>query len=225
MNPECPPIEEFEALLSLDASDPRRVHLGDCPRCRARVLAFTSFMAIGPLPEGIRLDDARRRLTQSIQRETGAVQPNVERRAPLWSWFRAGRFTWRPVLALASAALVIGIGTYRIAVRDRHSEPVLRSASPAVSTGTPLASSVDGSGGLQVSWGAIPRSDGYRLHFYGTDLKEIAVIDAGPETSLRISRERLVTLGSSGTPVFWRVASVRSGDEVSLSPPATLTLP
>lgn len=222
---ECPPIEEFEQLMTLASSDPRRGHLVDCPRCRARLLAFASFMAIEPLPDGIRVDDARRKLTEAIQREVGAPRPIADSRVSLWSWFRSGHLAWRPALAVACAVVVMGIGAYRLVVWNHPPEVVLRDSSPAATVGTPLTSAPDATGGIRVRWVAIPHADVYRLHFYSADLKEVAAIDAGHETTLLLTRDRLAQLGSPGSPTFWRVASIRNGDEVSLSPPATLILP
>lgn len=224
MNRECPPLEEFEELAALEMADPRRVHLENCPRCRARLTAFRSFMEMKPLPVGVRMDDARRHLTEAIRREAASPLQWTLPRRPSTSWFRFARPIWRPVVGFASALLVVGI--FLQVTRDRGADypPVLRDVgTPQAARALPVGAVLD-NGSIQLRWRSIPAAEGYRVLFYGVDLAELLRLEAGSDTTLNVPYEQVARLGAPGSSVFWRVAALQNGDAVSLSPPATLAL-
>ena len=224
MDANCPPIEMFEDLLMGDPDDPRRTHMNDCPRCRARVTAFAAFMQIDPLPEGARLEEARRHLTASLRDEVERPSPSRKARTP-FSWFRISGPIWKPALGLASLLLIVGIFLRVGSDRRIETGPVLRDAAPAASAGTPLMSGVSAGGGMELRWREVPSAEGYRVHIYGSDLVELSVLEVRSDTSITLTPDRLAALALSGKPVIWRVGIVRNGDEVSLTPPATFRLP
>jgi hypothetical protein len=224
MDANCPPIEMFEDLLMGDPDDPRRMHMNDCPRCRARMTAFATFMQIDPLPEGARLEEARRHLTASIRDVAARRSPSRKAWTP-FSWFRISGPIWKPALGLASILLIVGIFLQVGPDRRIETGPVLRDAAPVAPPGVPLVSGASAGGGVQLRWRAVPSAEGYRVHIYGSDLVELSVLELRADTSITLSPDRLAALASSGKPVIWRVGIVRNGDEVSLTPPATFRLP
>ncbi len=225
MNRDCPPIESFEELLSLDPEDPRRVHLDRCPRCHARMTAFTAFMEVHPLPEGVRMEEARRHLSDAIRRESEIRSRGARSFPSPFAWFRFGRLIWKPALGFATLLLLAGIFLRGGGDRGVDTPPILRDAGAPRAAGAPLVSDRAAGGAIQLRWRSIPESESYRVLLYGTDLVEISRIDAGRDTTIVLTPDVLARLGESDTPIIWRVAAVRMGDEVSLSPPATILLP
>jgi hypothetical protein len=224
MKQGCPPLERFEELLRLDPGDPRRAHLEDCPRCSARVTAFQSFLTMRPLPEGIDLDEARRRLSQALRQEV-AGRERASRSRPS---FPSGFFLWprwKPALGLA-AALALGVILVRTTLDRRpDQEIVLRGdsgAGPAVVLLQPVPAE---DGALLLRWRKAQDAEGYRVLIYGPDLAEIARIEAGGDTALVLTAARLSQLARPGSAVFWRVATLGRGDQLSLSAPSILRLP
>jgi hypothetical protein len=224
MNRDCPTIESFEELLSLDPEDPRRLHLERCPRCHARLTAFTAFMDVHPLPAGVRMDEARRRLSDAIRRESETRSGGTRSFPSPSSWFRFGRLVWKPALGVATLLLIGGI-FLRGGDHGVDNPPVFRDAGVPQATGAPLVSDRAAGGAIRLRWRSIPASEAYRVLVYGTDLSELSRLEAGRDTTIVLSPDVLARLGGSGTSIFWRVAALRMGDEISVSPPATLFLP
>jgi hypothetical protein len=217
----CPPVESFEELLRLDARDPRRAHLDDCPRCRARLIAFRSFVERRPMPAGADLGDARRRLSAAIRAEIEQESPRHRlwpRRPRPWRM----QLLWKPALGLVAAGVLVILLLRPAGQGSGDGALVLRGEGPAPAA---LAADRAPDGSLRLSWPAVPPAEGYRVMLYGRDLAEIARLEAGRDTVLVLSAERVARLGPSGGAVFWRVAALEGGEPVSLSAPATLQLP
>lgn len=222
----CPSIERFEDLMALDPSDPRRAHLDTCPRCRSRMIAFGAFMEVHPLPDGIRLDDARKQLSKVIREETSGA---IERRR--WRGLRllASGFAspYRRV-AIGAASLALAVAVFLQVTGERQKRPPFSLRGPEP-TGelvvSPPTHSVLAGGALDLRWRAMETADGYRLLFSRPDLTEILRVEAGADTHLVLPAERVGELGSPGSVVFWRVVALHDGDTIAQSPPATIILP
>lgn len=235
----CPPIERLEELIALDAGDPRRAHLESCPRCRSRMLAFTSFMEVHPVPDGARLEDARKRLSKVLREEvasragdapSAAQASTATERRPrrglrlLLDWLAP-----RPrQVAVGLAALAVAVVVI-IQVREERQDgsPLhLRGPeAPGWMAAAPGLHSVRADGALELRWPAMEGAEGYRLVFSGPELMEILRIEAGADTQYVLPAETVSELGSTGSTVFWRVQALRGGDTITQSPPGTLTLP
>jgi hypothetical protein len=224
MNSTCPPLESFEKLLALDPDDPRRVHLEECPRCSARLTAFMSFVKPEPLPAGVRLDDARTRLTEAIRREAILAQ-STGRSLPFADlWDRISRPVWRPALGLVSLLLILLVIVRVTDQGGRESPSLLRGGEPFRDSGSPT-SLVMPDGSFELRWPIVDGADAYRLLFYGTDLVEILRIEAEADTRMTLPRARLSQLGAAGSTVYWRVQALHGGDPVALSQPLPIRLP
>lgn len=251
MNSECPPLESFEDLLALDGDDPRRLHFHECPRCRARAIAFQAFLEPGPLPEGARPGEARVHLSRLIRAEAERrVEPRAERTMELevertfrpaseplaerpgdsrgmWAsmaaWFRPG---WRPMIGLASVVVVVFL-IARVAVdRPQTEAPVMRGGGVAGEFESSLpraAATADGA--LSIDWRALPGASRYAVAFYSLDMSEILQVGTVDSTRLTLPSSILQRLGRSGTVVFVRVLAIDRGDPIARSAPVTLTLP
>lgn len=227
----CPPVETFEDLLRLDARDPRRMHLDDCPRCRARLIAFRSFLERRPLPAGADPGDARRRLSAAIRAESereGRPRPSRPRLPRFWRI----QILWKPALALIAASMLVvlllrpaghGPDVHSPADHSPADGSLVLRGQPSASM--PLVADWAPEGSVRLSWPAVPSAEGYRVMLYGTDLEEIARLEAGRDTMLVLTAAQVARLGPSGGAVFWRVATLAGGEPVSVSAPATLQLP
>lgn len=225
MNQDCMPIENLVELITLDPDDPRRAHLDACPRCRARLAAFRSFLEMHPLPEGARPADARKRLSRAIRQETSISQRSRSRPGP-WSFLEIlRRPRWQ-----AAAGLVVATGAVVLLLQlteRREEQPILlRGAEGTESVeGSVPAHSVQADGAVELRWPSMADADEYQILIAGLDLEEILRVEAGPETQILLAAETVRDLGRPGSVVFWRVSALRGGDRIALSPPATLTLP
>jgi hypothetical protein len=232
MNENCPALETFEDLLRLDPADPRRRHLDECPRCRARGIAFASFMRGGELPPGTRLEEARIELAASLEREIArgsqrAQGRSSERRPRPWEGLeRFFRLLWKPAAGLAAVALVLL--ALRIAERPAtapEGRMAVRDASRAVSVAAPLRSELGPGGSIRLRWSPVAEADGYKVLLFSPGLQPIGEFEAGSDSMLTLASDRLAGIRPAGSVVFWRVAALRNGDTISLSAPAALRLP
>lgn len=223
MKQGCPPLESFAQVLLLHPGDPRRAHLEDCPRCSARRIALQSFLTMEPLPEGIDLDEARKRLSLAVRRQAAEAEFAGRRKpATLRGLLLLPR--WKPALGLA-AALVLGTILIRSTLDRRTDSEILLRGDGATEQALVLLPPVAGSdGSIVLSWRKAPGAETYLVMIYGPDLAEIARFETGSDTTLALPPARLSGLGPRGTVIFWRVATLQHGDQVSLSAPGTLRL-
>jgi len=209
MNGACYPMDELDRVAALPAGDPRLAHLADCPRCRARLASYRSFVR-ATVAAGADPDDAEPRLMQAFIRAI-ATTPRVRpRRLRL-----AKGSAWRPAFALAGV-LVAVVGLWRFGETRRPGAaepPVLRGEAAAVPAPLPLAVRVLADGRLLLAWRRQPAAEQYRVALHGADLAEAARVEAGNDTTVSVSR---------GAARFWRVIALRGGDEIGSSALAPL---
>ena len=80
----CIDIEKIAEILELQADDPRRIHLEECPRCSSALLAYRAFLKAETV-SGSDPDEAEARLEAFIQSKIGntssgeAVDENILR--------------------------------------------------------------------------------------------------------------------------------------------------
>lgn len=241
---ECYPVEALADVDGWAADDPRRRHLADCPRCRARLAEYRSFVA-AVAPSGADPDDADRRLTAFLVRaaagEAGlsaagradgptpgpaagpAVSPEV--RLPARRPRRPLRVPfWRPTLA--AAAVVVGLlGIWRAVDTGWQGggERVLRGESPAPAAAPilqPVSALPDGR--WQLAWSAVEGADGYTVVLHAADLTEVARLEAGTWTTLALARPPAASSPPGRAPSLWRVVARRGGDTLASSALAAL---
>ncbi|MCB9513646.1 MAG: hypothetical protein H6694_04950 [Candidatus Latescibacteria bacterium] len=81
MADSCPTVEVLADLAALPADDPRRRHVQDCPRCRARLLDYQDFLAGGAPVSAASLEDALDRLDAALRDATADPGPAPRSRA------------------------------------------------------------------------------------------------------------------------------------------------
>ncbi len=75
MTDRCPSVVEIVELARLPEDDPRRIHLRECPRCRAVLISYRSFMDAGAAEATPGRERARRRLAAVLAAECGEEVP------------------------------------------------------------------------------------------------------------------------------------------------------
>jgi len=220
MKSDCPPVESFERLLRLHPADPRREHLGRCPRCRARAIAFRSFLESGPLPQGANLAAARDGMTKTLQAEIRG--PVAFARLPRWRP-RLSR-PWAAVAFSGAIAAVLLVLVSPTLLKQRD-DVLLRGAPATQAQLVLLPAETLPDGALLLRWHPLPGAESYRVTLFGQNLEELAQVSAGAAEFLEIPAGNLAALGPRGSALFWRVEALVGGDPVALSAPASLSLP
>lgn len=206
MTSDCIPVASLVSLDTLADDDPGRIHVERCPRCRARLASYRSFLRADDV-EGADPEDAEGRLSAALA--LLAAGRDADRGAP--GFARAlrlpARRAMRSVLSLA-AVLVVAAGLWRALMPSPAGEPgalVLRG--DAVPPNAPLAlpSRSLPDGRLSLAWRRQPEADGYRVILHDADLAEVARVDAGADSTVVVL---------SGVARFWRVVALREGDEI-----------
>jgi hypothetical protein len=193
-------------------------HLQSCPRCRALVTSYRTFMEADEIPAGADLADARARMRQALAWEVQrAEEDNMHpfRRAMTGLVENMWSPAWKPALA-AAALLVIVFGIYRFADQGpgRQGPPVLRGEPQVredIISGTSAVVQADGS--YRLTWSAVTSVDSYLVIFYDTNLMELEPISAGASTELVLDPGWSDRFAAAG-PRFWRVLGLRARDEV-----------
>jgi hypothetical protein len=223
MSPECFSAEELARVLEVDPGDPRRRHLDECPRCRARLRAFQTFMAPPDVPEGADPRDAQRRLDAVVDAlgKEPARPRAVRGRSSLPEWLTGP--VWRPALA---AAAVLVVASVLVATLTPRRELVLRGL-PGDGARAELrleAARVTGVG-TELRWSPVPGEVRYRVDLFGSDLREIARLAPTPETRLVVTRSMVPDGVVAGTTLLWRVTALTDSGLVAVSPVGSLRAP
>jgi hypothetical protein len=222
----CLAAEEIAEVLSLGAGHPRRRHLDECPRCRALVTAYHDFLEPAAVPEGARPAEAGTWLSEELARAIGSSSPPARPARGQSLLQRVGDFfaapALRPVWAAAAVVVVAGVVLTTLQLRP-EGEPVLRGERPAALALEPAQPGPAAS--LRLRWQPLEGADSYQVRVYSTGLEELARLEpvANPEMVLR--REQLPPGIAPGATLLWRVAALRGGDDVALSPVGRLRAP
>jgi hypothetical protein len=192
-----------DELADLAADDPRLAHLEECPRCRAVMMSFESFMDPGDIPAGADVADANARLTAALDQEISVVRP-----APtFWTPFRV-----RSLSAVAAVLIVaVGLSLFGSGPEVISTEgPVLRGVG-APAAPFRIAMSKQENGAFWLSWPGVEGATGYRVVVYGEDLEVISGFDAELATAFKLE--------PPAGAAFCRVIAFRDGDELGTSEP------
>lgn len=221
--PDCPPMEQMEAWLALDASDERRAHLDACPRCRANVAAYRAFMQGAETPLA-RADEADAALALAIERELAPARVTPADTRARRPWF-AGLLealaapALRPAWSVA-AVLVVAGGVW-IATQKPAERMVRGTDSARIET---LAPSLSGSG-VELAWQRVSGADRYDVAFFALDLSDLAHADGLAEPRLMLHRDALPAGLVPSQKVLWQVIAYAGERELSRSVTQAVTLP
>jgi hypothetical protein len=231
---DCLSPSDLEDLRASSERDPRRAHVAGCPRCRALLAEYESFLAARAPASAMDFAAADARLDAF---RASHIAPAAEAaRAERASNARGG-FAWgsllqplrRPLPAFAAAAAVLALVWFGPRLLGLPSgEGVLRGSNttpPAsVLTVRPAARLADGS--ISLSWNTVANADAYEARFYTLELEEIRRIGPFTETRLQLTPERAAELfGLKRESVLCQIVALRDGDEIARAPAFALKRP
>ena len=210
---ECIPLE---VLGTLDAEDPRRLHIERCARCSAMLAAYREFVR-ADAPGRARMRDADARLAAFIAERvehvdakyTGPVAGAPRRPRGRWFQIPALRF-----VATTALFLLIAVAVTRF-LPDSKEELVLR-GDPRAAFSLEVPRTLD-DGALELSWASVADADAYQVTILGTDLSEVFRLPVTHET--RVSLD-VGVLPAQATR--WQVTALREGGVIAESSPAIL---
>ncbi len=235
------------SVLELPDDDPRRLHLGECPRCASILVAYQAFMKAEPA-EGSDPAGAEERLGAFIRSNINPVSSGAmsegdavetsgedldedivsgrfieEESSPDRGFLAAvaGALFARPVWMTAALVVIAGGLVWWSPWTSR--QPVLRGISTEEEQGSRLelaepVAMEDGS--LLLAWSPQRGADSYKVCLYNADLSEITCFEAIPGVTFLLEHSMV----PSGAPekLLWMVKALDHGDEIAISPPAAL---
>ncbi len=219
----CLDPADLDDLLAAPADDPRHAHVRDCPRCRALVSEYASFLAADSKHPGLDAADAKARLDR-FRSELFAEAPVVRRvvapRRP--SFFEALVATFsRPVPAVALLAAVSAIAWFAPrALTPGSREVVLRGGSTADAREQVIVSAPKSlsDGALVLEWRQVPEATGYEVRFYSVALEELKRIGPAPAISAIVPAADVRALRAAhGESVLCRIVALRNDEEIAHS--------
>jgi hypothetical protein len=237
MTDPCFGPEQWDEILRLDPSDPRRSHLDTCPRCQARLLVYQEFLEDVSSPPGADPGDAAANLRTAFEQELRSaalyrVSPGRERRDRTVPPERAARFRWprlRLPWTLAAGVLVIGVLIAGLEIRSgRERIDVLRDLperpSSVPSGGPdPISTREREGGAIELHWRRAPGADGYRVRLFGSDLADLVQLGPVVDTLYVLHRDEIP--GQAGRTIGWQVAALAGGRPFATSRPGTVHIP
>lgn len=210
---ECIPLEVLGTLGTLDAEDPRRLHIEHCARCSAMLAAYREFVrADAPGRAPIRDADARLAafIAERVEAEGTETGGGVARR-PRGRWLHMPVFRF---VVTTAAFLLVAVAVTRF-LPDSSEELVLRGDPRAAFSLQPPRT--QGDGALELAWEPVANADAYQVIILGTDLSEVV--------RLPVTRETRVSVDVGALPVEatrWQVTALREGGTIAESLPANL---
>ena len=80
----CIPDDQLAGAAESRKGSPQRVHLDECPRCQAQLLALQAFLTPPPLPPEARAGEADAELDRFIEQLSAEVRPAPTRGPDFW---------------------------------------------------------------------------------------------------------------------------------------------
>jgi hypothetical protein len=210
---ECIPLE---VLGTLDAEDPRRLHIERCARCSAMLAAYREFVR-ADAPGRARMRDADARLAafvaERVERGDAKYTEPVAGapRPPRGRWLRipAVRF-----VATTAVFLLIAVAVTQFLPDSKEALVLRGDPRAAFSLEVPRAQD---DGTLELSWASVADADAYQVTILGDDLSEVFRLPATHDT--RVSLD-VGVLPAQATR--WQVTALREGGVIAESSPAIL---
>lgn len=228
MTDRCFSIEELAEVAACDATDPRNAHLEQCPRCRARLASFQSFVDQDRELAGSRAEAASKKLARALEEEIFSGELPELAGGPTNPFRRFLGVIFAPQVRPAWA--VLSIALLVIVIRQSWQVPpteapniVLRGATPeATATISAQLELLAGGEGI-ITWSGTPEAERYVLILYGADLGEIRRLDCDSPTTFRLMPSDGPAGDDQAAIRFWRVVGMRGDEEAGRS--ALMTYP
>ena len=226
MSSDCYAIEHIGDLIDLDPDDPRLIHARKCTRCRNLLASMREFRDPEHLPAGCDVREAEESMERFIASELGSLDssPPASKADPFHSLIQWFQPILRPV---AGVACVILIALVVNGIQDREPTPgafVVRNSQSGEEPRLFLNSPAwQNDGTMLLSWANLPASELYEVVFLSTSLTEIARFDAGADTSLLITSDKLTDSGIAGRQILWQVQARNVDGELTRSQPVGIS--
>jgi hypothetical protein len=231
----CIPLEELAAVADLPASDPRRAHVAQCPRCGALLDAYARFLEPGAEADAAPVGAADVRLSEFLARTIGVPATPAATPAPARAPARtAPRASWwaalfapamRPALGFVVAAIVLGGIVVWPRLAGRGPTDALRGGSQRTAVLTlRITDATLGVEGLRMAWDPVAEADTYEVRVYSDALAEIARLNANGDTMLIVPPSELSFRPVPGQSLLVRVDARRQGEVIASSPPLPLSI-
>jgi hypothetical protein len=204
MTPGCIEPDVIELVLRLPQDHPRWRHVRDCPRCRALLDSYRSFVEGRSDVAVAELEAADARIGMALARAIGqaprAAVAAVGARRPLWlEWLM------QPAVRPAMAAVALGLALLAAALwpraTERHSSTLPAPSPVAVETPAPddvtatagtlsIRETRLGADGVALSWQPWPGADRYEVRLYSGGLQPLWLAPTA-DTTMFIARGEL----------------------------------
>ncbi len=222
----CIPDDQLAGAAESQKGSPQRVHLDECPRCQAQLLALQAFLTPPPLPPEARAGEADAELDRFIEQLSAEVRPAptrvIAREHPTPGWMRWFSPGPRLVLAVSMLAVVmVGAWLLQRPLPERaltRGGPMGTSDSRSVITSEPTVVA----DGWVLEWKPVEEATAYEVILLGGDLTERARFNARSTTHLTLAASRLPTGLDPAEGLAWQVEAHRGADVVARSSVAEL---
>ena len=213
-----PPIEEFERIVARAATDPDRIHLESCDRCRAMQRMLNEFISPGSMHEA-GLDEAQSRLDAIVAgivgadaaapRELGRILPFPATVAPPRRGVHPG---------LIGLAACVALATVVVFTLKPAGTPQLRGEG-AAGTIRAMAQTVDG-GAVRLNWDAFPGATRYRIVVLDSHVDPVADLGPVTTTTFTIPADSLAAITArtrAGEKLVWQVEALAGQSVIGYS--------
>jgi hypothetical protein len=227
MTSRCLTIEQLDRAGAWPDDDPRRLHIDNCPRCRALLASYRAFVEPSDAPPGADPAAAKRALAATlahvIMRDPGsaprfeALRGRVDARGRWARWWDGPIL--RPALALA-AGIMLTIGALELADLREPSAPdgVLR-GEPGAESAVVINATLefDSAGTAHIRWDPLSIADAYRVVVFDATLQKVTDWEVGSATALAVDLRTDTRFSPRQGPLFWAVVASQNGDEIARS--------
>lgn len=233
----CLDPEEMGRVAQSSSDDPCLAHMRDCPRCRARLIAYREFVEQSAAAPGSDSATAAVRLRRAFDLELMGPGSREARRTAtgstksrLRAWFNNA--TLRPAWALG-AALMLAVVFYAGHEWRHGSGPRHLLRGPAPQSGFSAAHGrIDllplralPSGGVELRWRGVPGADAYDVRIIGPDLGDLARFASVRDTVLVLLPNHVPSDAGPGAAAAWRVTALQGGRRLAESRVEPIHLP
>lgn len=199
MTQPCIKIEELARILELDLKDPQRIHLEECPRCRALLKEFEGFMEA---PHGAGMKDADFRLNAFIDKEIGAPKSKPFYKGAAFRVFLGAAALVFAYFAIHSFLDTNPPDTDGIVLREPNTQVKVKLLDPVKTTDQRV----------KLGWEKLDGAEAYVLKLYSKDLEELTRLGPTDQTSLEAD------LNGFPRAALYRVFALKENDEIAASP-------